>query len=212
MYPLVCITMPYKKRTRRGGKGEAKIARIAKKVMARNVETKFIDIPISGTASTTGLYGVDFITAALYSVGAGSNNRIGNKIKVLGARYMLEVNPGDNFNVYRLLMIKRSDCELISTSIVLSSLLGAVDTHQCSVVRDIIQQVRFAPVAGSTSDTVGLRKFYKGYVKLNRTIEFTGALNTPTRGCTLGLQFHSDSALVPHPGLTGYVRVYYKDA
>lgn len=204
--------MPYKKRTKRGGKGEAKIARIAKKVMARNVETKFIDIPISGTASTTGLYGVDFILASLYAVGAGSNNRIGNKIKVLGARYMLEVTPGDNFNVYRLLVIKRSDCDPIFSSTPLSTLLGPVDTHQCSVVRDIIQQVRFAPVDGSTSASVGLRKFYKGYLKLNRTIEFTGALNTPTRGCTMGLQFHSDSAIAPHPGIIGYVRVYYKDA
>nr|QBX89320.1 putative capsid protein [Insect-associated ssDNA molecule] len=188
------------------------IRRIAQKVVDKNVETKYKDLTISGTASSTTFYGVHFNLPSQIPVGSGFDNRVGNRIKLLGYRYHLQVSPGDNFNVFRLLMVSRRDCQDIASTSAVTSLLGPINTDIFYAHKDVIAETRFAPVAGSTADTVGIKRFYKGYVKLNRYIEYSGAASYPTKGISIGMQFHSDSAIIPHPGVEGYIRVYYKDA
>lgn len=189
------------------------IRKMVNMAIDRNLETKHIDISIGGTASASASYNVDFITNGNFPVGNTVTTRIGNRIKVLGIHYIVEVQPGDNENVFRLLMVQQRNGGLVNTGVVINNLRGPVETDKWKVRRDVIGEVRYAPVNGSTADTVGVSKFYRGYLKLNRFIEFDPSGGAaPVKGPALGMQFHSDSTVVPHPGIYGVVRVYYKDA
>lgn len=199
-------------RRKRYGMRKGTFARKVKKIVNSQSETKYIDISIGGTASSSSFYGVDFITNGNFPIGSGHNQRIGDKIRVLSLRYILQVQPGDAFNTLRTMIVSRPRAALITSGPpAIPVLLGQANTDTFDIHRDFLTYLHFMPVNGSTSDAAGQYKQYRGKIRINRMVEFDGGDALPMRGPTIGLQFHSDSSVVPHPGVYGSVRVYYKD-
>lgn len=186
-----------------------KVKQYVRKAIAGSEETKYLDVPISGTASSTTFYGLALTNAI--AQGVSRSNRIGAKIKVLGMRYLVEVDPGDNQNVVRLLMLRYRPGGTGGTTIsAISSLQGAINTDTYSPYLDKIHEARFAPVDGSTSATVSINRYYRGYIRVGRVLNF--GVGTSSVQNSIFLQFHSDSAIAPNPGVQGFVRIYFKDA
>lgn len=198
----------YRRKYRRGG-----LKKMVKRVIDSRLETKYVDLDIGGTASTSGIHFVNFNSPTAITQGTGNNQRIGNRIKLLGFRYQIEANAGDNFNVCRLMFLHRfSGASLGANPVAITALLGPVNTDAFRVLRDYLTELRYVPVNGAVDASVPQSKFYKGYIKFPKIIEYTPGASDPTRGGMVGLQFHSDSTLAPNPGIGGYVRLYYKDA
>ena len=53
-------------------------------------------------------------------------------------------------------------------------------------------------------------QFIKGARKIKHHLQFNVGSLTSTNW-NIYLQFHSDSALVPHPSIVGYVRIWFTD-
>ena len=196
-------------RRTRIGRPRVSLTKKVKDVLWRNTETKYVDVPIDITASTVlGAGYVDFNTATAIPVGAGRNNRVGNKIKIIGMRYNFVLIPGDDYNEVRIFLASNRDGSSLSQNII-TYLQGPPDTEQYKILRDIHTQCVFAEATASTS--VPYKKYYKGYLKLNMNVQYVPVQNTPSEGGMLGIQFHSDSSLVPNPQVKGFARIYYKD-
>lgn len=176
-----------------------------KRAVAADDETKYIDVPVNITAGSAAHGGVDL--SAAVSQGTSRSNRIGAKIRVLGMRYMLRGEPGDNTNEVRILILSRKPGGSFLIISALSSLTGPVNTDSYLVYRDIWTQLHYM---GLSASDIYQRKYYRGYIPVNRTLNY----GTGTEAVTgsLGLQLHSDSSVIPHPGLVGNVRIYFKDA
>ena len=196
-------------RRTRSGRPRVSLTKKVKDVLWRNTETKYVDVPIDITASTVlGAGYVDFNNATVIPVGAGRNNRVGNKIKIIGMRYDFVLIPGDDYNEVRIFLASNRDGASLSQNII-TYLQGPPDTEQYKILRDIHTQCVFAEATASTS--VPYKKYYKGYHKLNMNVQYVPVQNTPSEGGMLGIQFHSDSSLVPNPQVKGFARIYYKD-
>lgn len=210
--------MPYRRRTtgtyKRRYKSKRRVApavkRYVKRVVNKAEETKYIDVLPNITASSVTFGYVDLLGGI--SQGTSIANRIGDKIKLIGIRYLLQLLPGDNENVCRTLLLNYVKGGAASSApSALQTLLGPVTTRSSFVVyKDWVHEARYVPVDGSTSTTVSLNKYYQGFIKLNKIINYGGTANPVTN--TMMLQLHSDSLAAPNPGITGYFRVYFKDA
>ena len=104
---------------------------------------------------------------------------------------------------------------IISTSPVVSSgvitsLDSGTDPPSVPTLLDRKLYTQFKPVDGSTNTTVGEYKFIKGAKKLNHSVQYPQSGNNPSNWMFY-FQFHSDSTLIPHPGVYGNIRVYYTD-
>lgn len=168
-------------------------------------ETKYIDVAVNVTASSAA-FGFVELTGAI-AQGTSRSNRIGAKIRVLGMRYMMRGESGDDVNEVRILILGRKPGGSISTASALSSLTGPVNTDTFHSYRDIWAELHYI---GLFAGNIYQRKYWRGYIPVNRTLNYGTGSNTVTN--SLGIQFHSDSAIVPNPGLVGNVRIYFKDA
>lgn len=126
---------------------------------------------------------------------------------------MLQLVPGDNENVCRTMIFtyKPGGNSVPTGTPAIPALLGPVKVREGFIPhKDWVTEQRFAPVDGSTSATVSINKYYRGYIRCNRTINYAGTAYPVTN--SMYLQLHSDSIAPPNPGITGYFRVYFKDA
>lgn len=196
-------------RRTRNGRPRVSLTKKVKDVLWRNTETKYVDVPIDITASTLlGAGSVDFNSATVIPVGAGRNNRVGNKIKIIGMRYNFVVIPGDDYNEVRIFLASKHDGGSLTQNII-TYLQGPPDTEQFKILRDIHTQCVFAEASATT--VVPYKKYYKGYHKLNMNVQYNPSFSTPSEGGMLGIQFHSDSTAIPNPQVKGFARIYYKD-
>lgn len=194
----------YRRRPTR--KVSAPVKRYVKRTLNTASETKYYDIAINGTASSTTMYAVNLLNIG---TGNGAGQRIGNKIRVLGFRWFLEKTPGDETNVGRILFLRSNTGASAASTLAISTLLGPVDTRLCKVYKDIISQTIFQEV--DSDEFAALKKMYKGYIRINANATWqAGGVSLPIK-YNYVLQFHSDSAIIPNPGIVGWVRVYFKD-
>lgn len=176
-----------------------------KRAINTDEETKYVDVPVNITASSLGYGYVDF-TAAI-AQGTSRSNRIGAKIRLLGMRYMFRAEPGDNTNEVRILMLARKQGGTMNTASAIGSLTGPINTDTYHAYRDIWTQLHYI---GLVAVDIYQRKYYRGYIPVNRTLNYGTGADAITN--SLGVQLHSDSSAVPNPGIVGNVRVYFKDA
>lgn len=197
------------RRAGKRGKVSMSTKKYVKRVLNANIETKYVDITVSGTATSSAFYALQLTNSI--SQGTSRGNRIGARIKVTGLRYLLEVQPGDNENVCRTFMAAyRPGGTTGSTASIIPALLGMANTDTFRIHKDFLHEARFTPVDGSTSATVGINKYYRGFIPLKYRLNY-GAGASSVENALL-LQFHSDSAIAPNPGITGQIRIYFKDA
>lgn len=155
--------------------------------------------------------------------GTSDNQRVGNQIKIIGIKFQLAVQPGDNTNYFRL-VIARPKTDLFGTGgattvqNVLSGYtssstqwLSPVDTDRYNVYYDKRAYLNYGPVDGSTTTTVPKRiQFFEKFIKLNARIQWDQESNISRDIFVMAI---SDSAAISHPGaVAGYFKIYYTDA
>ena len=175
------------------------------KAIRNAAELKYADFAINGTASTTGAYQVQLDAIG---VGTGYNQRIGDRIKLRRIEWDLQVQAGDNFNVTRTII---GACRNSTyPPVPLSSLTSGTNPDFGPYILDRKIFVKFTPADGSSGTQITEIKFIKGAKKMNHTLMFNVGSLVSTNW-NIYVQFHSDSALVPHPSLVGNIRVWFTD-
>ena len=175
------------------------------RAIRKATELKYIDFDINGTASTTGTYQVKLNTIG---VGTGYNQRIGDSVKLRRIEWDLQVQAGDNFNVTRTII---GACRNATyPPVPLSSLTSGTNPDFGPYLLDKKNFVKFTPADGSTGTQITEIQFIKGSRKMKHHLQFNVGSLTSTNW-NIYLQFHSDSALVPHPSIKGYVRIWFTD-
>lgn len=230
--------MPRRFRTRSKGVSIKTVARIAQKVVNRNIETKEkkydyssvgID-PVGGSAVSLASvsYGSSAIVAGLCRgivTGTGEGTRVGHEITLRGVYIWLAVQSasGTEQNNFRLAIIRPKG--QISTTTVsaltqqIFSNAGSSSTQWLNPIdTDIFDPYYDKAVFLQPSDISGVgspqQKFYKKFIKFGKkglTMKWNEADSQPFRD--LYVVAISDSAAVSHPGaIAGFIRLYYKDA
>ncbi len=192
------------------GKVPASVKRYVRQVVSSSEETKIWSTDISITASSLA-YGYANLLNVPQSVAA--NNRVGNKIRVKKVRVHLFTRPGDNYNTTRLLIWKTPFAADASTSTVLSSLPGAPAIQFNPYLKtDKWLVPKFVAVDGNTANQAEDQPAFYADFDMDLLVQYASGSTSIPINCAIGLQFHSDSAAIPNPGLYGYVSVYFTDA
>lgn len=234
------VRRSFKKRSfkRKRTYGNKKIARVARAVVRRQVETKervypYTSIGTGGVSLSSIGYYVAAVNAPIVTSlcsgivqGVAGNQRIGRRIFLRGIKLYLAMQPGDNSNYVRM-MIVRPKGNSITTATptqtivqdVLSGVVAsatqwcnAVDKDKYNVYWDTRMYLRFQPLDGSTTTTLPQTRFINKFIKVNKKIEFftdtdVNAIND------LLLIAVSDSAAVTNPGaVAGFIKLWYQDA
>ena len=175
------------------------------RAIQRSTELKFIDFDINGTASTSGTYQVKLNTIGL---GTGYNQRIGDSVKLRRIEWDLQVEAGDNYNITRTII---GACRNSTyPPVPLGTLHGGTNPDFGPYLLDKKNFVKFTPADGSTGTQITEIQFIKGARKIKHHLHFNvGSLTSSN--WNIYVQFHSDSALTPNPGIKGYVRIWYTD-
>lgn len=173
--------------------------RAAKSVLWKNSETKFRDYTWTNANVTSG----DIIELLQYiSKGTARQDRIGEKIKVLGFRYKYTFqgnNPNDHI---RFMFALPKNHEVVTQTSVWPSVDTPVNTDVMRVYRDTDIII--------DSDT-NIQKAYKGKVRFKggRLITYSTGMGTMDK--PLVAYFTSNHGLLAYPKVWGFVRIYYKD-
>jgi len=214
----------------RKGSSSKRIARVAKSVFNRYVETKEVRYTHSNVGSSnfsTVSYGSGAVVAGLFGAiaqGVGQATRIGNKVVARGVRIFFPLSAADTTNNLRIIIVSAKGGTPIQpsltanfVSLVLSQASSGttqwtapVDTNRFRVHFDRSYFLTFDPTDGSTTAVKPRIKFMKTFVKVNRTILWDDGGNINNDIYMIAI---SDSAAIPNPGaIGGFVNVYYKDA
>lgn len=220
------------KSARRFGKApdKAAVARIAKTVFNRQVETKetrygfgsvagisFASVGYGASTCITGLYGA-------INPGATQAQRVGNYITARGIRLHFAIQAGDSYNNIRFLLVSPKQGTPVQPNSITNFALSVfsnqgasatqwcnpVDTNRWNVHMDKSFYLQYVPVDGSTANVIPRTLFLKQFVKLNKKIfwDDVGTINNDVYLVAI-----SDSNVVPNPGVVaGFVNCYFKDA
>lgn len=213
------------------------VKRYVKRALSRNVEMKLRQYTYSAVGLNTAggaavnfgafQYGSGSSVAGLcagVANGTGEGQRIGNSIILKGAYVNFALQPGDNTNYMRILLVTpKKAADLSSTSAFVQQLLSntassgtqwlaPVDTDVFKVYFDKRFWAKFSPVDGSTATSVPQARFIRKFVKFNKKIRWQlSAPVLPTND--VFLVAISDSAIGADPGaVAGSVKIWYQDA
>lgn len=230
--------IPRKFRSRSTGMSIKTMARVAQKVVNKNIEQKekkydFTSVgidPVSGSSVSLGSvsYGGSSIISGLcrgITTGTGEGSRVGHEITLRGVYIWLAVQcaSGTETNNFRLSVIRPKG--QISTSSVAAlaqqifSNAGSTATQWLNPIdTDIFKIYYDKAVFIKPSDISGVgnasQRFYKTFIKFGKkglTMKWNEADSQPFRD--LYVVAISDSAALAHPGaIAGFIRLYYKDA
>lgn len=225
--------MQRRKFTRSSRKRKPSVKRIVRKEISKAIETKEATFDHSGTGmSSIGNGGVGnavtlFGHAANIAQGTADGQRIGNQITMRGIRYYFPIQNavGERINHVRVLYVMphRYFPDSGTAATITSDVFGTaswnmfspVNTDKYKVLLDKFLYFRNVSNAGSTADSNPETKLIKGFLKINKKIQYdyegiSGATRPDQEVYLLAI---SDSTAIPNPGaLGGYSRVFYKDA
>lgn len=204
------------------------IKSLIRKTINSNVETKELSLAHNTIASldsipSTG--GASYLLSNIV-VGATRATRIGNQIDFRGIRFYLPIQNAisDTINHIRIMMVtaKRSFPNT-TTNGLFSDVFGTaswnmhlpINVDKYTVLYDKFLSLRASSYSGTTSAVVPETRLIKGYVKVNKRVnyEFDTIIGSDRPTTDVLLLAVSDSSAIPNPGaLGGYVKLYYKDA
>lgn len=196
--------MPYVKRSRRPRRFRRRssnktIARIAKKVFNKQVETKYNNFQINAVPLSNVPFGQAMNNLAQ---GTTTSTRVGNSVRIQGLKLRYELQLADTFNVCRVYV-------LWSRAPINGSLLPgplevlSKDRQNFKVLYDRTHVLdQDDPTFVTTKD---ISRYIGGFSRFNN------ATATPTAGY-LSLYAVSDSTLVSHPTFSFAASVTYQDA
>ena len=173
--------------------------RAAKSVLWKQSETMYYDYTWSNSTVTSG----DIIELLQYITrGTAKNQRVGDRIKVLGIRYHYTFT-GQNANDHiRYFFALPKNQSVVTTTSVWPSVDTPVNTDVMRVYRD-----KNLLIDADTS----LQKQANGKLTFRggRTVTYSPQMGTMDK--PLVAYFTSNHGALNYPRLWGYVRVYFKD-
>jgi len=228
--------MPYKKTYRKKGayKKRTYKKRTYKKVPRPHIETKEIQFEYDAVGKNADnfssiSYGSSSIASSLCGgipAGTLDGTRIGRRIFVKAIRVMFAIEPGDDSNYIRFMLVQpkgRPNDTSLSTLIpfILSGYgssstqwFSPIDTDNWKVYMDKTMYLKFEALDGSSSASVPQAKILRKTIRINQSITYTTNTGTADQpGRDLWLVALSNSAAVAHPGVVaGSVKIWYTDA
>lgn len=184
------------------------IQQYVRKAITRAAEMKFYDVAISGTASSTTYYTLNLLQIPS---GTSPSQRVGDEVRVHRIKGQFQVQPGDNYNAYRII-ISANQNNLPNTVGAIGSLLQAYpDPNYDPILMDAVGMVQYSAAVGSGTEQTMWAKNYKIDRKVNWKLKYAGAATANPINRQLWFQFHADSVAIPNPGIYGVFRVYYTD-
>lgn len=185
------------------------IKQYVQRAIRASEELKFFDTPISGTATSASYYGLDLLKVPQ---GASQNQRIGDEIKVKKIEMHVNFQAGDDWNRMRFLILTNPTTQPDSTTSAISSLRTTAPTENSHVLRDHWFTMAWRPTTGNSAAQSPGDSYLWFSKKVNWNCKFaTGGTASPLNR-QLYFQLHSDSTIVPNPGVQGYARVYFTDS
>lgn len=205
----------------------------ARALIASTAETKEIRYLHSAVGSAPASfasisYGASSVAAGIFggvALGTAQNQRIGSSIYARGIRVFFPLQPGDNTNYLRFILIQpKNGATLnqltISSDLFIRSVFSnqassatqwsmPVDTNRYTVFFDKTFTMSFGPLDGASGTNLPSQSLMSFFVKCNKKLTWddTGYLSNDY--FLIGI---SDSAAVQHPGAVGgYVKAYFKD-
>lgn len=196
--------MPYKrKRTKTYRKRNFKKAIQA--VINSNLETKQRDIELNSVAIPDQALGGITYELPYLTQGDGQNGRTGNLINVTGIYSMFHFRAADTTNAIRIILY----IPKCPTDEVAVDYYELIDQDKYTVLYDRLISLS---TQGPTSKTVSLRRSFKRGGKKGIAVHYSsGTANAYTKNA-IKLYFVSDSGAVTHPDVSGFLRMYFKDA
>lgn len=177
------------------------------KAIKRRAEWKYHDVAVSGTASSGAFYGLNLLAIPQ---NATVNGRVGDKVQIQKVEWFWETRPGDNFNSVRHLLFVNNNNLTGGAGAAITSLTGPVDPDAGKVILDQNYSVWFVAADGATAQAE-IIKYFRGKKKIVRNLLFASGVTAEPVNWKMGFQFHSDSAALPNPGVTGYIRIWFTD-
>lgn len=192
-------------------------------------ETKQIAYPYTQGGFSSFTYGSGSAILGCFggiNQGVTESTRIGSRIYARSIGIYLAMQPGDNNNNVRLLVVQAkkdaggtpilpvnagSFIQSILSNAPSSSIqyLQPVDTDRWQVLMDKCFNLRYLPLAGDSPNLTPQVKIIKKFIKINRPMQWdlTNTMNDDVYIIALG-----DSAASPNPGaVAGFFKSYWKD-
>ena len=139
--------------------------------------------------------------------GISQNQRIGNSIRLTGFYSKFVVASADSSNIIRfILYFPRNPADTLAGT----DIHTLIDQDKFNVIYDRYHVVGTSGGPGVKGFTIA-RNFHRG-VRKGIEVKFHGVNNTDYASAPLRMYIVSDSAAVPHPKLSGNLRLYFKDA
>jgi len=172
-------------------------------------------------------YGGTSIVSALVggiANGTGEGQRVGGQITLKGVQVNFALQPGDNTNYLRIMLVspkRQADLSSVANFVqqVLGNTassgtqwLGTIDTDLYTVHFNKRYFMSFRPLDGSSATALPYSKFLNKFIRFNKKVKW--ALNNPVIPINdVYLIAISDSAVVTNPGaVAGFVKLWYQDA
>lgn len=210
MEPMDLVTTTTKKRKYSGSTPIPRsIKQYVNRAVNRSEEVKYFDTAINNTASSVSFYGLDCLAIPQ---GMARNNRIGDDIMVKKVTFKFMLQPGDHFNICRVLIATAPTANPLSSTSLVSSLLTGGPTDDVTLWLDSMACPKYVAAVGNAADQSMVPISYTVSKKVNWRVRYLSGTTQNPVNRLLYLQLHSDSAAPPHPGVYGFARVYYTDA
>lgn len=179
------------------------------KAIVKEQEMKYWEIDYTTSASSA-IFGY----ANLMDIpqGDGANERIGNQIRVHKIEIKGAIEPGDNSNNTRLIIgTNIGDTPSAPTSIISNLFSSGVD-HRVDVLWDKFYTPCYLSAHGNGTAQSAEYKNVHFKKKVNWLVKYASGSTLPPYNRSYFSQFHADSALIPHPRVTAYSKVWFTDA
>lgn len=223
-------------RRRRYSRSKSSVKAIVRRELTRNLERKYRQYTYTAVgASLTGggaqdfssiSYGSSAIVASLcggIANGTGEGQRVGTQITLKGVQINFALQPGDNTNYLRFLLVSpRKKTDQSSVTAFVQQLLSntssgltqwaaphAKDTFNIYMDKHFF--LRYAPVDGNSAATIPMTRFLNKFIKFNKRISWdvAAAVNPNSDVFLVAI---SDSGVAANPGaVAGFVKLWYQD-
>lgn len=196
----------YRPRRKRTRTTNSRIARVAKRVIARNIETKQAESTASGTASTT-IVSVNLLDPIFNAQGPSSNEFIGNEVRLQSLNIRGYFTQADSSNLMRVVIVRLRGCPVDINNVFLNKGIPLLSLLDNAFVKHVYMD-RMVTLNGSTqNDALSF---------LKRNINFKNRkyhLQNVSDVAESVLMFMVTDSLLPgHPGYKLLWNVKWKDA
>lgn len=186
----------------------SRVKAIASSVVKASSETKWKEWTYGAQAISTSAVG-NVVDQALNTIsgGSGKSARDGNQIFMSGLHGKFVIAGADTTNIIRVILYIPKDHDDTLTADVLE-------------VKDIVNMDKYTVLTdfyittsqnGNDAKTFSIRRKFNKGKKRGIVTQWQSSTSTDFSKNPLRLYIVSDSGIVSHPALTGYIKLFYKD-